>query len=193
MARTNINVGGNIDLSNLSPEVELTGDWEKASAFINKLPLAVAIGVENGKMAAAEKLLTMVKANIRKGGVQGYHWPPLKEEYLKNKLKKGGDSSIWRYTSTYYDNIQIIKRGNNIHVGVPARMRGKVNSEKPLTLTQIGNILENGSSAAGIAARPLWGPTLKQFGGKYRVNNHIVWHIRNTIFAMTGVRASVSV
>lgn len=188
MPTQNINVG-----SGISPEISLFGDWDIALKALSKLPIAVAIGTQSGKLAAAEKIQALVKKNIRANGPQSIKWPDLGEKYAKNKAAKGGNPERkWYYTGTYYNNIKVIEKGKDIYVGVPRGVRGRVNKKKPLTLGQIANILERGSAAHNIKARPLWGPTFKEFGGKKRVQYHIMWHIRNSIFMSTGIRAKIS-
>lgn len=188
MPTQNINVG-----SGLTPEVSLFGDWDKLNKALSQLPIAVSIGAHSGKLAAAEKIQTLIKKNIRNGGPAGTRWPEYSTLYKKKKAAKGGNlERKWYFTGTYYNNIKVIDKGMNVHVGVPRGVRGRVNKNNPLTLGQIANILERGSAAHNIQARPLWRPTFKEFGGKARVKYHIVWHIRNSVYAMTGLKAKIS-
>lgn len=185
MPTTNINVGKG---QNLTPDITLVGDWDAALKLIGyNLKPAVLLGARNGQIAAAEKIQSIVKANIRRGGPEGTYWPSYSYLYEKKKAKKGGGDKFWRWTDTYYKSIEVNKKGPNITVGVPKYERGRVN-KNPLTLGQIATILERGSKANNIAARPLWGPSFKQFGGKTRVAYHINFHIRKQIFLATGMR-----
>ena len=188
MPTQNINVG-----AGLVPEISLFGDWDKLTKAISQLPIAVAIGAQSGKIAAAEKIMSLIKKNIRRGGPAGTRWPEYSEKYKKRKAADGVNvDRKWHYHGTYYNNIKVITKGNSTFVGVPRNVRSRVNPKKPLTLGQIANILERGSAAHNIQARPLWNPTFKEFGGRARVKYHIVWHIRNSVYAMTGLRAKIT-
>lgn len=187
MPTTNINTGLG---QNLTPVISLEGDWDKAVKLIGTglLSRLVLIGARKGQMAAAEKLKQMIKSNIKRGGAQGTYWPGYSLQYGERKSRKGGGDKKWRWTDTYLKSVAVINRDGKISVGVPAYARGRVNQKNPLTLGQIAVIMERGSRAHNIAARPLWRPTLKQFGGKKRIAYHINYHIRKEIFLATGLR-----
>ena len=186
MATKNINVG-----KGLLPEIELFGDWGKALNLFNELPLAVNSGALEGKLKAAKRIREMVRRNIKSNGPPGVHWPELSKNYKTHKKNKGGDPNRkWFFKGKYYKNIRITEKGNDVFVGVPARMRGSQGKD-PLTLGQIANILERGSSVRGIQARPLWGPTFKQFGGKRKVSIYITRNISNRVYLTTGVRPKI--
>lgn len=186
---TNISVG-----NNLVPAVELIGDWDKVQSLLSQLPLAVKIGSKAGQLSAAEKIKDLVRKNIRNRGPEGVHWNRYSMRYEARKIRLGGDvSKFYRLTDTYYSNIKVINSNSGkIMVGLPRGIKGRVNS-KPIDIGTIARILEHGSEAHNITARPLWAPTLKQFGGKKRVAYHIVYHIRSTVYAMTGLRAKVNI
>lgn len=184
MPTQNINVGRNI-----TPQIELFGDWDKALALFNNLPELISVGAHAGKLAAAKKIQTLVKKNIKKGGPTNTHWQELSASYQKSKASRGGDpNKKWFFQGTYYRSIKVIDKGNTVYVGVPARQRSRVNKNKPLTLGQVAVILERGSAARNIPARPLWKPTYREFGGNQRVTYHILWHVSNTVFLRTGYR-----
>lgn len=185
MPTTNVNISS----QGLVPEIQLEGDWAKALQLIgHDLAPLVLKGTRNGMIASAEKLKTVVKNNIRSGGPQSVYWPDYSLQYGQRKSKNGGGDKKWRYTDTYYKAITVVRHpGGKISVGVPNNERSKVNNN-PLTLGQVAVILERGSRVANIAARPLWGPSFKQFGGKKRIAYHINFHIRKTIFEASGLR-----
>lgn len=174
----------------LKPSVQLIGDWDKTRRFFDKLPLAVKIGTTLGQKSVAEKLQKLIKQNIRRNGPPGVYWSPVSKEYAKKKKSKGFDpNKLLRYTMTYYNNIKVIHKGDEVYVGIPKKIRSKVIKKNPLTVGEVANILEKGTDY--MRPRPLWAPTFRQFGGKQRVKTTIVWHIRNQIFISTGVRATV--
>jgi hypothetical protein len=179
--------------NSLSPEVELLGDWDKAQALLKtQLPLAVRIGAEKGRLSAAEKIKDLVRRNIRNNGPAGHHWAPYSAKYAKRKAKLGGNvDRMLRLTDTYYNNIKVIRKGTSVFVGVPKGVKSRVN-KKRMEVGTIARILEKGSEAHNIQARPLWRPSFNEFGGKKRIAYHIVFNIRRTIYLMTGVRAKIS-
>lgn len=186
MATLNQNVGLH---QNLNPTIELIGDWDKANALLNgQLQLAVAIGAKKGQLAAAKKIQALVKKNIRLQSAGSGSWREFSTAYAKRKAKSGYGDDKWKSTGQYYRNIKVMDRGLNVFVGVPRGIKGKVNKNKPLNLTSIANILERGSAANNIQARPLWKPTLREFGGKARIAYHINYHIREQIYLATGLR-----
>lgn len=187
---------GNIGVGNtLTPSVELIGDWDKLEMILSTtLPLAVKLGAEAGRTSAANKIQALIKKNIRNNGVRGTYWPEYSMRYEERKARMGGNlSTFYRFTDAYYDNIKVIKKSSHIMVGLPQGVKGRVNTKNPLNLTDIAKILERGSEAHNIAARPLWGPTFKEFGGKKRISYHMVFHIRQKILLLTGMKAKVSI
>lgn len=186
MPTQNINVN-----KGLVPEIQLFGDWNKALALFNTLPEAVKIGANNGSLKAAKKLRLLVRKNLKNNGPPGIRWDQLSPKYKKFKKRKGGNTDkIWYFKGTYYKNIKVMQKGNNIYVGVPAYKRSTINS-KPKTLGQIANMLENGSTVTGLPARPLWKPTFKEFGGKNEIAKYITIGIRREVYLLTGYRPKV--
>lgn len=190
MPSTRINTGS----GDINPTIELLGDWDKASRLLSRdLPLAVAIGTEQGRISAAEKIQALLRANIRNNGPKGIYWPAYSIKYEEKKSRKGGNiDNKLRWTNTYYNSIKVIRDNKGIHVGIPKNIKSKVNKKNPLPIGRIAVILERGSYAMNIPARPLWAPTFKEFGGKQRIAYHIVFHIRKNIYLLTGLRAKVS-
>lgn len=185
---TNINVG-----RGLNPKVDLFGDWDKALRMFNTLPVVVNASYELGAMKVAKDIQREVKKNIRNNGPPGVHWEPLSPAYMKFKKKRGGDTNkMWNFKGTYYKNIKIIHKRGAIYVGVPAYKRGTVHKNSNKTLIQIANILERGSHANNIKARPLWKPTFKAYGGKPKVAKVITRTMRDHIFKLTGVRPTIT-
>lgn len=179
-------------IPNYQPSIELFGDWDKTKSLLNGIESSIAIGSALGQKSASEKLLKLIKKNIREnGGSLG--WPPVSRNYASKKSKMGYDpNNLLVLTGLYYRSINIWNNGFTYYVGVKKniynhRTKGKV------TVAQIATILEYGSVVRRIKARPLWRPTFKQFGGSARIKSIIVWHIRNQILIKHGVRAKISI
>ena len=175
-------------------KVELFGDWDKTKRVVNNLERAIAIGSLAGQQSAANKIRELVRKKIRDNGGSKY-WPAYSDKYRKFKAKNkpGKAGSMLRYTDTYYNNIITWQSGAKIHIGLRPRMvvPSTDGKSKNITLHELAQILEYGSSARGIQARPLWGPVGKEFGGD-RVKALMIWHIRNAIRIRTGVSPKIS-
>lgn len=172
--------------------VELIGDWFKVKNLIDGLDKTIAVGTTKAQLSASRKLLTIVKRNIRENG-GSIGWPPVSDRYKRYKTNKGYDpDNLLFMTGLYYRSINIWNTKNNYYIGVKRRLKhpGKKGS---LTIGEIATVLEYGSMARNIKARPLWGPSYKQLGGNNRVKNLIVWHIRNEIYTKYNVRAKISI
>lgn len=177
---------------NYSPQVELFGDWDKTKNLINGLEPTIRAGALLGQKSAADKLLKLIKKNIRENG-GSIGWPPVSDKYAKVKKNMGYDpNNLLVLTGLYYRNINVWNKGFTYYVGINRNVKNTKTGGK-LTLIQIATILEYGSVARKIKARPLWRPTFKQFGGSARIKSLIVWHIRNLILTKYGVRAKVSI
>lgn len=180
-----------VNTSSLNPMVTLVGDWDKVNQFLFALPTLVTEGATKGSVVSAEKIIRVVKRNIRNNGPDGTTWPEYSQRYAERKASMGGNTDKkWRFNNTYYESLSVVRSGRNVYAGVPPRKRSTVNSKsgKTLTLAQVAKILENGSAAKNIQARPLWRPSFKQFGGRRRIAYHINWHIRQNIYIATGLR-----
>lgn len=180
-------------LNNYAPKVELFGDWDKVNFLLETIDTTIKVGAILGQKSAAEKILVIVKKNIREnGGSLG--WAPLSEKYKEYKIKKGyNPDSILRMTGLYYKSITKWSNGMNYFVGVKRSTRYTKRKGKNLTVTQVATILEHGSSILNIPARPLWGPSYKQFGGNARLKSLMIWHIRNQIYLRYQIRAKIKI
>lgn len=180
------NIGGN-----LTPDVQLFGDWNKVRLFIHLLPELISKGSDKGQESAAKQLYRIVRRHIINNG-SSLGWAPLSLDYQFKKAKSGFPPGRMYYASgTYYNNIKVWKKGGNTYVGIKARVKSG-SSKQGLTLGQIARILEYGSSARNIPARPLWTPSFKDFGGTDRIKGFMTWHIRNEIMRRTGVKAQIT-
>lgn len=175
----------------LTPEVELIGDWNKAINLMYQLPLLIKEGSLKGQIAAAKQFRRIVRRHIRNNG-SSLGWVPLKESYKKKKGRAGFPvNRIYYASGSYYNNIKVWSKDGQTFIGVKARTKS-LSTKSSLTLGQIARILEYGSDARGIPARPLWIPSFREFGGNKRIQGFITWHIRDTIFKRTGVKSKIT-
>lgn len=174
------------------PHFQLIGNWAQTSKFINDLPLLIREGARQGQEAAAEKIVKIVKKNIRQNGPQGITWPQYSEKYRANKIKRGGNPDTFlRFRGKYYSSIKVIKWNNTIYAGVHPHERS-VSNKRRIRISKIAKLLEMGSPSRNIQARPLWAPSFKEFGGKTRVATHVNFHIRKLIAIRTGLKIKLS-
>ena len=180
------NLGGN-----LNPQVELFGDWAKTRKLIKLLPALILAGSVSGQQSAAIELKRIVKRNIRNNGAS-LGWAPLADSYKKKKTVAGYPANRIYYASgSYYRSIKIWTKDGRVYIGIKAGAKS-LSSKKKLTIGKIARILEYGSMRMNIPARPLWVPSFKEFGGTRRIKGFIIWHIRNTIYLRTGVKAKIT-
>lgn len=188
-ARRSYSMSANMDIS-------LDGGWMKMAVVMDNLEPSIKAGTEAGQLSAAKKLMQIVKRHLKSHG-SALGWPAVSKEYAYNKTIMGGTpSALLHLTGAYRRNIKIIKKGNNIYVGVkkgimPPSIPGRMNPK--LTIAQYASVLETGQAGRNIKARPLWGPSYKQFGGKNRIKKLLAWHISKELRIRTGYSPTVNI
>jgi hypothetical protein len=175
---------------NFNTEIRLTGGWPQTQRMVDDLDQIIRLGVYRGKMSAAKKLKEIVKKHIRtSGGSLG--WAPLKDSTKEWKARKGYDSSRILYASgTYYRSIKVWSKGSKVYVGVK---NNTYNPYSKRTVGQIARMLEYGSIARSIPARPLWLPSFKEMGRNNKVKKLVLWHIRKEFRMRHGVTPRFSI
>ena len=162
------------NISGYQTEVKFVGDWDRVSRLLDDVPDLIRVGSKLGQKSAAKKLLKIVKHHIKtNGGELG--WPSTTFRYQEKKASMGYDPGRLLYmTGTYYWSIKQWEKAGRIYVGVP---KGTQHPISRLTIGEIANILEYGSQARGIEARPLWAPSFRKMGCSKRIRSLILWHI----------------
>lgn len=177
-------------------DIELFGDWKKVENLVNKLETSVAAGAILGRQAAAKKIHNLVKKKIRENGGDT-NWPAYSEKYKKYKQTKAASraNSFYRLTNTFYKNITTWNSGLKTFIGIKGNKKAVSldGKKKNITLHQVAQILEYGSTVRNIRPRPLWGPVFKEFGGNKQVSALIAYHVRTQIRIKTGVTAKVTI
>lgn len=155
----------------------LTGDWDKLNNLFKGLKQAFdKAGKETLQKLAMEGEKFAVKA-IKN---QSLGWVPLDPKYLARKIGKGESNKIYVATSSYYQSITSWVSKGKGYVGVRRMVKErdssgryvKGGSQSNNLIADIANILEYGSPARGIPARPLWRPTA-EFVAKFERDNKI--------------------
>ncbi len=170
-------------------EVRLVGDWARVTSLLGDVDDIIRVGSKRGKLAAAKKLQKIVKKHIRtSGGSLG--WAPLSTKTIERKDSMGYDGGRILYSSgSYYRSIKVWSKGSKVYVGVRANSR---NPYSKRTIGQIARILEYGSMARGIPARPLWLPSFKELGRNKTVKRLILWHVQNEFRIRHGISPQIT-
>lgn len=173
--------------SQLVPQIEKFGDWEKARYMLSTIDITLQIALTKATKSFATRLRRTVRRNIRENG-GSIGWVPLSPKTRKNKLRLGQDPDRILYaTGLYYRSIALWKEGTKYYVGVK---RGVKHGDTGKTVGEIARIHESGLGK--VPARPLWSPSYRQAGGTKTLNNILIWHIRDQIFKKYGVRPKLS-
>lgn len=174
------------------PTIEKVGDWPRTQRFLREVGPVTVRGYTLGQLAFAKKMFNRVRKNIREnGGTIG--WAPLSSSYADYKSRLGKDpNNLLVLTKLYYNSITIWNKNGIYYVGVKHGIRYPDRSNGGLTVGQVAKILEVGSIARNLPARPLWGPSFRQLGGKQAIRKTLVWYIRRQIRTELNVEAKIT-
>lgn len=140
------------------------GRWDETIKTIQRLGPTIKQASVAAQMLVCREIARRVKAHLRN---QDLNWRPLSPEYRAAKAAYGWDRRILLATHTYYDNIEVFKKGNQhlVYVGVRKGIYGRTPSGKRnrLELAKIAVIHEFSSNSK--RRRPLWNPTIREMGG----------------------------
>lgn len=168
-------------------KIQMEGDWTKVSSIINNLSPDIKAAYIAGQMSAAKKFKKLILSYIGTTG-KSLNWPAVSVGYAVSKISKGGDPSRMLFLSgTYKRSIQIRSRGTNIRVGIDPRAR----NEEGYRVIDYAAVLEYGSDASNIQARPLWEPAFREFGGKARIKKIILYHLSQTYLLKYGYKPKI--
>lgn len=142
-----------------------TGDWDevqrKISALGSNIERANEIALHH-VTAKGERIAVLYMRS------QSLSWKPLNKQYLKWKIKNKRSNKILFSSSTYFQTITRWVDGSKAgYIGVK---RGIYETETKQEVANIALIMEFGSPARGIPARPLWRPTLNRLRSYIKVN-----------------------
>lgn len=140
-------------------EIKLEGDWKKTQRILAKLPIDLKVVSLQGQRKAAEKIARIAKAHINN---QDLGWAPRADN------TKSLDDRILVDSETYLRSIKAWRAGNTYYVGVP---KGTYNY-RGIDVADYAVYHEYGFGKN--IARPLWGPSFRDVGGKKGVTEIIV-------------------
>lgn len=152
---------------------QLFGNWEEAIRVLNKLDPAIKAASLAAQEDVLKKIEKAVKRHLRN---QDLPWKPLNADYRRRKSSGGLSSDILIAWRKYYDNIEVWKQGSR-HFAFMGIRKGiytkSVDGKKSrLDVATIAFINEVGGGK--VPARPLWGPTIREFGGARGIRDAFV-------------------
>lgn len=153
--------------------ITLFGQWAEAIKAMNALSPTIKAAALEAQMEFLEKVKKAVKAHIRN---QDLGWRPLNTYYAEARASAGLGGDILNAFGNYYKNIQVWKQGSQ-HLAFIGVKKGiytrSLNGKKSkFDLAKIAYMNEIGGRK--LRARPLWGPTIKEFGGARGIQNEFV-------------------
>lgn len=134
------------------------GDWNGAIKFFSRMGIEIKKKAVEAQWQSVKKLKQIVIGHLL---AQDLNWGKLAPSTVKNKRENKGYVLI--DTETYLNAIKVWKVGNTSFIGVKKgtmykRKTGNVNLER------VAIWLEYGTRK--MPARPLWGPSIDEMGGK---------------------------
>lgn len=157
--------------------IELDGDWNKLGQLLRTLPLTIRKAATVGQRRFAEQYKKKILQTIHSNGA-GLSWDPLQPSYKRFKTKHGGNSgTMYQFFGVYVKSIKIKQKDHIISIGIHEGQIGK-SMFGDLTVGQYANVLEHGSVARGIPARPLWSPVYRGMGGNKTLRSYIIKSIK---------------
>lgn len=135
---------------------ELTGDWAKVKVLTQHLGPDIKKVIRRGMKGVGLKAEQIAVKHLQ---AQDLEWAALDEKYLERKIARGGSEKTLIDTSTMFSAITSIVVG---HYGVFAGVQRNVSYKDGEDVAYIAEVMEYGSEARNIPARPLWQPTYEE-------------------------------
>lgn len=137
----------------------LVGDWPGVQVALNQLDPMIKSSTEWGMRKATEAIVKKVKNHIN---AQDLGWPQRSSGY------NAGDPRILVDTEAYYGAIQAYKKGDVYYAGVKPN---KTNAQGHLITNYA---LMNEYGGGNLPPRPVWQPSVAEYGGKQGVRATVV-------------------
>ena len=156
---------------------------DKADKLIRETPDLLTKAYKSAALIYAERMARIAKTCLLHGMPprgSGVSWPA----HAPSTVRVLGAHSLLYWSSQYYHNIQVIRRGKYIAAGVPSgTLKTRPDGNKPsgLRLSQVAKILEFGTEDGKIPSRPLWQYLWPSVGGKQSYKQELVQQIRKQI------------
>ena len=178
-------------------DIHLTGDWQQVILGMDSASQEVLKGYNAAVEEFSNKVLKIVRTAIATGqGPNGVRWEPHSPKYTRSY----GKHPIYRLTGQYYSAVGVYGNRSRTWIGLPYNARYSRTGSHSLTLNQIAILLEYGrgggagsnhvegeegeedgydNSTSYMPARPLWAPAFIEAGGKRKLEDRLLYHIRS--------------
>lgn len=142
------------------------GDWRGVIQFFDKMGIEVKKKTIQAQFDICKKLRQKVVGHIL---AQDLQWATLSRSTQKNKREN--KTLIYIDTELYLNSIKVWKDGNGAYVGIKKgtvykRKTGAVNLERVAIWMEYGTHKQ--------PARPVWGPSMQELGGKEGIRDFVV-------------------
>jgi hypothetical protein len=156
-------------------KVKKFGAWGKAFSLLSSMSDKIDKGVQKGMKQIGLKGEQLAIKHLQS---QDLGWQPLSKAYKRAKEIGGFSDKILIRTSTLFQNIrsEVIDK-KMVFVGVKREAKYADGS----SVADIATIMEYGSKAQNIPARPLWQPTQKELIEWIKKENIILKNVKKEL------------
>lgn len=144
--------------------IQKVGNWQGTIKALEEMGHKVRPEANRAMTALAEEMKAAVIDHIYS---QDLNWAPLNPKTVKKK----GHSEVYIDTQTYVNAISIVKNRNQVSAGIKKGQQYKGRKDRSVTVDQVAMWMEFGTRRA--PARPLWQPTIEEFGGAHGMRDKI--------------------
>ena len=159
---------------NIHLEFTAFGKWDKAVYNMNTLPKTIQRSLLDIQEKTAKKYAAIVKRHIYAQDLESLSGTP------KKNPSQAGDARTLIDTSTYVQSITTWRKDNIYYAGVKPGIINMAGIE----IARIAYWLETGTRK--MEARPVWGPSLVEIGGKGAMEKAIKDRLKQK-FKMEGI------
>ena len=141
------------------------GNWAGARNMTSTLDKSIKRSIRAAEEKIAKKLIKIVKGHIMN---QDLPWEKLTARTVANKK---GNSLIYLDKRIYINSISFWQEGYSVNIGIK---KGIIHphSKKKVEVWKIASWMEYGTSK--MKERPIWGPSVREMGGRGKGMNSIV-------------------
>jgi hypothetical protein len=136
-------------------KIEKVGEWDAVQELVDslqaKLAKVQAAVIRKFGLEAVKKVVAHIHA-------QDLPYEPLSDGYIEQKQAEGSPTDFYNRTGKFKDNIVALESKDGVAVGLDKSAR----TDGGELYSDIAAILEFGSQANGLPARPLFTPTLQE-------------------------------
>lgn len=169
--------------------IKKVGNWDGTIKALKNFGPQIAKEAKQSQRRLAVNMRAAIIGHIQ---AQDLKWAPLRPDTLKRKQNKNR-YMIYMDTETYINSITINTKGNSVSVGIKRGQPYKGRKDRSITVDQVAMWMEFGTSK--VEARPLWRPTIEEFGGVSGIRDKIaqdIYRRAQSLTKGTGMRVTLS-